>query len=177
MPPQFAVHFTYHSFSLLTVPSFIHEHATAILAANYCYNIVNEIHEITPFNQIRLNWSVSLNWINPLHYTSWFIHFVFHSFNWMKKRNWIHHSLRFIRVNFIDCLHSFNWMKLNQLKFIAHSLRTAFLHSPSFNFIELQAEWMSSRLAWPFGLHCLQPSCHHSLHIVSFIHFIKLNLI
>ena len=41
--------------------SFIHEHATAILAANYCYNIVNEIHEITPFNQIRLNWSVSLN--------------------------------------------------------------------------------------------------------------------
>ena len=31
----------------------------------YCYNIVNEIHEITPFNQMRLNWSVSLNWINP----------------------------------------------------------------------------------------------------------------
>ena len=51
LPPQFAVHFTYHSFSLLTVPSFIHEHATAILAANYCYNtfiqcIQLQLHEV-----------------------------------------------------------------------------------------------------------------------------------
>ena len=32
-----------------------------LIGGLYCYNIVNEIHEITPFNQIRLNWSVSLN--------------------------------------------------------------------------------------------------------------------
>ena len=117
---------------------------------------INEIHEITPFNQIRLNWSVSLNWINSLPAHSLnpftFIPFVEWCVNWI---DWTRYPAPFVHyfnssINFIPCLRFTDW---NDLIEWSHSLRLAFCLRHSCFVTPLHFIWF-------MALHLIVPCIH-----------------
>ena len=117
---------------------------------------VNEIHEITPFNQIRLNWSVSLNWINA-RYTSWLQSFTASFLRVNEESELISsHFVHFFNssLNFIQ-FHSMNWLKWEWMKpFTAPAVWTRFTRgrcAPSLiaaSFTSSHVPWMNAGINW-----------------------------
>ena len=151
------MHFTYHSFSLLTVPSFIHEHATAILAANYCYNIIDLIsmHFIS-FHLKKTN-ERAIESINPCsHYThsnstTQFIQLIeMNGVEWMRSLSFIHSfSLHSLKWNWMRETKS--WMNVftahsisfHSIPFVGQAAATQYNLTP-FQLNEMRVDWLKA---------------------------------
>ena len=135
-----------------------------VTASKYCYNIVNEIHEITPFNQIRLNWS-EIHWIELTLLT-------FTSFNEINRSS-------FPSVKWFGDL--IEWTRFTPYShFVFNSFQSA-INSISTRWIDWAVELNESLrftcFAVPFNFHSLRVmklncGCSHHIVPLTSLHFI-----